>query len=89
MALFACQQSLMVVHNLYMMRSVFSPNEAYSELVINTDAVLTGSITFQCLESISRRNEQITQSFSAVQHCQLPHGCRFNTDKSTDPSAFE
>jgi hypothetical protein len=42
-----------VIHNLDIFCSRLGPTEADTTLVVDTNAVLTGTITFECFQSIS------------------------------------
>ena len=51
----------MIIHDLNVLGSLVGPTETDSELVVYSDAVLTGSIALEGFESVSRRHAQIVQ----------------------------
>jgi hypothetical protein len=60
-----------VVNDLNFIRVGLSPLETDSPLIIDSDAVLTGSIASQALEPVPGRNPQIGETLCVVQHPQL------------------
>jgi hypothetical protein len=48
------QTPLMVINNLDIFWPLACPNKAHAKLVVNANAVLPGTIMFQCLQSITR-----------------------------------
>jgi len=61
----------MIVTNLNVFRTFRRPCEADSILIIDANGILTGSITFEPLKSITGRYSEIIQSLSNVQLHQL------------------
>jgi hypothetical protein len=54
------------------------PAEANPPLVINTDAVLSLTVAFQCFQSVAWRQLQVAQLARAVQLRELPQGNALN-----------
>lgn len=50
------------------------PREADAPLLLDTDAVLTPSITFQLLKAVARRHLQIAEAFGVVDHLEFAQG---------------
>src|SRR5882672_4959609 len=63
--------SCVVVGNLNVRRPCFGPNEADPELVIDADAVLSCSITYQRFEAITRRRFQVLKHGRGLEHREL------------------
>ena len=49
----------MIVDDLYFACSIFFPDEADSVLFVDSDAVLTGPVSFQSFQLISGRNTKV------------------------------
>ena len=49
----------MVVHDFNVDGIAIDPDEAYTPLVVDPDAVLSFSVSSQCLESVRRWNTQV------------------------------
>jgi hypothetical protein len=49
----------MVVHNLYIFRTNSRPAKAHPELVVYSNAVLSGAIPFEFFKAIARRDTKI------------------------------
>ena len=56
----------MVVDDLYVFRSHFSPGEAKPELIVDPNAVLACTIALKWLEPICGRESQVPQFFRTV-----------------------
>jgi len=65
------RSSLMIVNDLHVVSIAAAPQEAYTPLIIDADAVLTLTFALQCFQAIPRRNQQILQGASTVQVQQL------------------
>jgi hypothetical protein len=61
----------MIVNNLDVIRVSFSPFEADTPLLIDTDAMLARAITRQLLQVVRRGNAQIRQSLGSVKNLEL------------------
>src|SRR3990172_1093266 len=59
--------SSVVIHYLYVFSACFRPAETDAPLIIDADAVLTGSVALQRLESVSRRYPQVLQAAGDLQ----------------------
>ena len=51
-----------------------SPDKADTPLIVDPNAVLTGSLTSQHFQTIGRRYAQIVQALGGIQHSQLATG---------------
>ena len=79
----------MVIHNLNILRPLRRPYKTNPKLVIDTDTVLTGTITLQCFEPIARRDTQVFQHTSEFQLLQLaPRDC-FNVVEAPDTQSLK
>ena len=61
----------MIVDDLNTVRGSILPYEAEPPLIVNTDAVLSNPIPFECLQVIAWRHSQIIEPDRRVQHSQL------------------
>ena len=52
----------MVINNLDIFWSLYCPHKAHAKLIVNADAVLSGAIAFQRLQSITGRHTQIVEN---------------------------
>ena len=68
----------MIVNDLYLLWPSVSPHEADPPLVIDPDAVLSGSVAFERLEPVSWRQPQILQGVSGSHLAQLPQRRRLD-----------
>lgn len=57
----------MIVHNFNVVSVSAFPPEADSPLVIHSDAMLTFAVSFQRLQTIARRHEQLPNVCGGVQ----------------------
>lgn len=62
----------MVVADLDFMRSVRAPDEANSPSVVDSDAVLSGAVASEALQSVSRRTPEISERGGRIQEEKLP-----------------
>jgi hypothetical protein len=62
-----------IVNDFHFRRTQSGPSEAYSELIIDPDAVLAGTITLQCLKPISWWRLQKIKGLGGIQLNELPH----------------
>lgn len=58
----------MVVDDLDLFSAAIEPDKTNAPLVVDTDRMLTLSITLQCFETISWRSEQIFEALSLLDH---------------------
>src|SRR5438046_2182577 len=68
---------LMVIHDLHVIRSLpplILPDEADAVLIVDADAVLSGSMSAQLLQPPAGQAGQIVQRLRSMQTCQL-HAC--------------
>jgi hypothetical protein len=61
----------MVVHEFNISGPLAGPDETQAELVVHSDGVLTPSIPLQSLQAIARREPQVVQPLSRVEHREL------------------
>lgn len=64
----------MIVHDLDRVGTIGRPDETDPILIVDPDAMLTGTVARQRLETIPRRDTKVLQSRSRVQLLQLPPG---------------
>jgi hypothetical protein len=57
----------MIVHDLDVFGACVLPTETHAELIVYTDAMLSGSIAFQGLQPIAGGHPQIVQSTRDLQ----------------------
>jgi len=57
----------MVIDNFHTMSAVLLPNKAQPPLIVNTDAVLSLTLTFQCFQSVPWRHSQAVQFSGSMQ----------------------
>jgi hypothetical protein len=50
-----------VIHDFYVVCPICLPTETDAKLIVDPDAVLTFSVSYQCFQSIGRRNPQVFQ----------------------------
>jgi hypothetical protein len=62
----------MVVTNLHVVGVAVFPNEAYAPLLVDPDAVLTGTSPSKSLEAVSGRNAQIHERLRRIDLRELP-----------------
>ena len=62
----------MIINNLNVICITFVPLEADTPLLIDPDAMLSNAIPLQRFKSVSRRNSQIVDILSIVNHPELP-----------------
>ena len=63
--------TLVVINNFNIDRARVASDEAHAELIVDADAVLTGSVTFKRFEPVTRRGAQKIQCLSSVELGQL------------------
>jgi len=68
-----------VIRYLNIMRIPVTPSEANAPLIVNANAVLTGPISLELLESIPGRDPQVRQSLGSIQYQQLPESAPMKT----------
>eukprot|EP01012_Entosiphon_sulcatum_P051080 TRINITY_DN70118_c0_g1_i1.p1 TRINITY_DN70118_c0_g1~~TRINITY_DN70118_c0_g1_i1.p1 ORF type:complete len:121 (+),score=15.01 TRINITY_DN70118_c0_g1_i1:102-464(+) len=65
------------------------PFEASAPLFVDADAVLSLAVAGQCFQSVLRRNAQIAENDSGIQHGQLSHRDGLNIHPASNPAALE
>lgn len=72
------------------MRSVRAPDEANSPLVVDSDAVLSGAVASEALQSVPRRTPEIFQRGGRIQEEKLPvRLALYLRSEPWDPLSFE
>ena len=79
----------MIVHNLYVFRTLRRPYEAYAKLIVDTDTVLSGAIAARGFQSVARRCPQKVQRSSGIQLNQFAPRYSFNVHESLHPFPVE
>ena len=77
----------MVVDDLYVFSTRVCPAEAQAELVVDSDTVLTGSISSQFFKSITRRHAQIVQDARDLELSEFAQRHTLDADKALDARA--
>ena len=79
-----CLKFILDTHNLFPLRTsviigyfhvvrvLLFPNETHAKLIVDADAVLTFTITFQWLQTVTWWNLQIIESRCGMHHSQFP-----------------
>ena len=73
----------MMIGDLYLIRAIARPSEADSVLAVDTNTVLAGSVSPKSLQTVPRRNRQVTQFNGGVNLVKLAECClqrRLGTD---------
>jgi hypothetical protein len=65
----------MVVHDLHFLSIAVAPNKANSIALVDSNAVLSSSITAQLLQAVSRRHSQVAKTLHSIQQQELPKRC--------------
>jgi hypothetical protein len=80
---------LMVIYNLHEFRPIWCPTKADSELLVDTDAILTFAIAFQQFQPIPGRRTQEIQCFGGVELGELSRSDLRDTGESPMLAALE
>jgi hypothetical protein len=64
----------MIVGDFYVLGVLAIPSKAYAVLVVDADAVLAGSISLQCFESIAWWESQFVESRGSLQLGEFAQG---------------
>lgn len=76
---------MMVIDYLNLFRVAFIPHEAKPPLIVDTDAVLSLAVAFQCFKSIATQSGQVLQRCRGVQYFQTPLGLGREACELMDP----
>ena len=79
----------MVINNLYIFRPIRCPYKAHSKLIVNAYAVLSGSISFQGFQAITRRHAQIVKTSRPIKLLKFSSRYRLDVNKSFYTLSFE
>lgn len=74
----------MIIRDLDLMGTISLPDETDPPLVIDSNAALSCAISFELLQAISGRSEQILEVGGAVQHREFPLGSLSNIGELLD-----
>jgi hypothetical protein len=77
-----------VIHDFDALRPRSRPNEAHAPLVIDADAVLSGSVPAERFETIARGRAQVLQLFGSIKHLQFSFRDSFNVPESLRVQSF-
>jgi hypothetical protein len=72
----------MVINNLNIFWPLASPYKAHPELIVYTNAVLSGAIMFQCFQSITGGYSKIVENTCPVKLLKFSSRHRFDSRKS-------
>ncbi len=61
----------MIIYNFHVVRVTFLPFKANPPLIIDPNTVLTQAVAFQFFQTISRRDTQVLQDHSPIEHSQF------------------
>ena len=84
----SCLRSV-VVHDFDVFRMPVNPAKTDSKLVVDTDAVLPGTISPELLQPIARWHTQKIQRAPSMHEVQFSACCRFNIHKALHPLPVE
>lgn len=73
----------MIIRNLDPLGISIDPDKTHSPLIINPDAILAFTLSFQGLETVGRRYPQIIQGSGVADHAQLAPGDFLNIPRQT------
>lgn len=80
----------MVIAEFDVVRSIGTPDEADPPLVVDTNAVLSGPVASEPLQSMARRASQVFQGVGCIQHEKLPVRLTLNLGSQPgNPLTFE
>jgi hypothetical protein len=78
-----------IIDDLYLVSVALSPLETDAPLIVDSDAVLTLTVTVQFLQAIAGRDTQVLQRLRVVQHYELATGGVLDTLKAWTALAVE
>ncbi len=76
----------MIVNDFDIVSVSVAPDETNPKLVIDADAVLTGSIALQSLQAVAWRNPQVFKPCGAVESEKFPQCCPPETRRRNPPT---
>lgn len=79
----------MVINNLDIFWSIGRPHKAHAKLIVNADAVLSGTIMFQCLQPITGGHTQIVQNSCPIKLLKFSSCHRLDVRKSSYALPFK
>jgi hypothetical protein len=79
----------MVVHDFNVPWACRGPYETDTELIVDSNTVLSAPVSLQRFEPIARRDAQVEKVCGPIQHCQLSHRDRLDADKRSDSLSAE
>jgi hypothetical protein len=77
-----------VINDFHIFCTCIRPTKADTPLIVDTNAVLTGTITLECFKVIARRRHQITKSTSDLDLSKLTPCNLSNMNELSDTLAF-
>jgi hypothetical protein len=77
----------MIIHDLNIFGTGFRPTKTKAKLIIDPDAILAGSVSFERLEAISRRNPEVVEPPRDLKLPQLSTGNRRDRPESPHGTA--
>jgi hypothetical protein len=63
-----------IIDDLNVVRATVAPDEADSPLLIDSYAVLSLSVSHESFQAVSRRDTEVFNAHTAIQHPQFPKG---------------
>lgn len=78
----------MVIHDLNILCAYSFPFKTDAPLIVNTNAVLAGTVASKCFKTVSGWHSQIIQPVCNLELSQLPSSHIFNVHKTPDADPF-
>ena len=78
----------MIIYNFYVVCIAFLPFKTDPPLLVDTNAVLAGTVAFECLKPIAGRYLQIIQATGNLELSQFPSRDRFYVHEPSHADAF-
>jgi hypothetical protein len=78
-----------IVNDLNVARTFSRPYETDAKLVIDPNTLLTCTIAYKCLQSVSWRDSEIVKRGCSIEHRKLAHCNGLNVDEAVNPLALE
>jgi hypothetical protein len=79
---------LVVIDDFYLVGAAVAPDETDSPLLVNSNAVLAVTISFELLQTVPGETHQIVQLLGRIQHLQLLQGSPLDLGRKSSRSFF-
>jgi hypothetical protein len=77
---------LVVIRDFDLVRISSLPSEANPDLVVDANAILTGTVPLQPFQAVSRRNREVLDIGNSIELIQLPPSNRPQGPRTSSPS---